>query len=330
MGRRRKQLHDPRAYLLDSKALRQQRARNWFHSTIILISLMAFAAWTGYAIGGPGGIIFGLIVSGLTFLAGSTSGGTLFRQTYGAVTLHLHNAPEIVMLVGELARRAGLPRPPTLHLLPSPFLQAMAAGDRKDPAIAVTSGLLQALPPRQLAAVLAHEIAHIRHGDIFIMRLAATAGALTQAMANVGLFLFFALLPVHWATGEMLSPFGILLLLLSPIVTDLLQLSLSRRREFLADAGAVELTGDPQALALALRRLEAIQGGDWERIASRGARWLRWFRTHPGTRERITRLEELVSPVRPDLPLADRTAYLVPLARRDDRPRRRNLMRPFW
>ncbi|WP_206533550.1 zinc metalloprotease HtpX [Mesorhizobium sp. M5C.F.Cr.IN.023.01.1.1] len=329
MGQRRKQTPGHRVYLLDSEALRQQRALNRLHSVTILIGLMALAAWTGYVISGSDGIVFGLILSGITLLVGSASGGALFRQAYGAIVLDRHSDPELVMLIAELARRAGLPRAPTLHLLPSPVLQAMAAGDREDPAIAVTSGLLQTLPPRELAAVLAHEIAHIRHGDIFIMRLAATAGAMTQVMSSVGLFLLFALLPVLWATGEFLSPFGILLLTFSPTVSDLLQLSLSRRREFLADAGAVELTGDPQALALALRRIEAIQGDDWERFDSRGARWLHWFRTHPSTSERIARLAELVSPVRPDLPLANRTAYLDSLAGRGDRSWRQNLMRPF-
>ncbi|TIM35094.1 MAG: peptidase M48 [Mesorhizobium sp.] len=315
-------------YLLDSQALRQQRALNRLHSVIILIGLMALAAWTGYVISGSDGIVLGLILSGIALLVGSTSGGALFRQD-GAIVVDRHSDPGLVMLIAELARRAGLPRAPTLHLLPSPVLQAMAAGDRQDPAIAVTSGLLQTLPPRELAAVLAHEIAHIRHGDIFIMRLAATAGAMTQVMSSVGLFLLFALLPVLWATGEFLSPFGILLLTFSPTVSDLLQLSLSRRREFLADAGAVELTGDPQALALALRRIEAIQGDDWERFDSRGARWLHWFRTHPSTAERIALLAQLVSPVRPDLPLANQTAYLDSLAGRGDRSWRQNLMRRF-
>lgn len=113
---------------------------------------MAIAARTGYVISGSDGIVLGLILSGVTLLVGPTSGGALIRQAYGAIVLDRCNAPELVVLIGELARRAGLPRAPTLHLLPSPVLQALAAGDRHDPAIAVTSGLLQTLPPRELAA----------------------------------------------------------------------------------------------------------------------------------------------------------------------------------
>ncbi len=325
----KEQTSRPEVYLLDGEVLRQQRERNRLHSAFILVGLMALAASTGYAISGPDGVIFSLLISGATLLVGSASGSASFRRTYGAITLNRRNAPDLVMLVEELSLRAGLPRAPTLHLLRSPVLQAMAAGDREDPAIAVTSGLIESVPPRELAAVLAHEIAHIRHGDTFIMRLAYTAGAMTQTMSSIGLLMLFALLPVFWATGEVLSPFGILLLTLSPTISDLLQLSLSRRREFLADAGAVELTGDPQGLARALQRIHAMQGDDWERFASRGGRWLHWFRTHPSTPERIERLAKLVPPVRADLRLGGRRSYLVPLSGRSRHSWRQDLMRPF-
>ncbi|PBB52506.1 hypothetical protein CK223_29090 [Mesorhizobium loti] len=90
MGQRRKQTPGPTVYLLDSEALRQQRALNRLHSVIILIGLMALAAWTGYVISGPDGIVFGLILSGITLLVGSASGGALFRQAYGAIVLDRH------------------------------------------------------------------------------------------------------------------------------------------------------------------------------------------------------------------------------------------------
>jgi heat shock protein HtpX len=100
---------------------------------------------------------------------------------------------------------------------------------------------------------------------------------------------------VFWATGTTVSPLAIVLLVGAPMASDLLELSLSRRREFLADAGAVELTGDPVALARALERIARLQGDDWERFTARGGRWLRWFRTHPTTDERIERLTELMA-----------------------------------
>jgi heat shock protein HtpX len=242
----------------------------------------------------------------------------------------MHNAPDLVSPVIELARRAGLDRTPTLHLLPSRLPQAMSAGERDASAIAVTLGLLQMLPPRELAAVLAHEIAHIRHGDAFVMRLAATAGAMTQTMSNAGILLLIVFLPVFVMTGEMfVSPLAVLLLIVSPVAGDLLQRALSRRREFLADAGAVELTGDPHGLALALQRLERLRGDGWERFAPRGGGWLHWFRTHPSTEERIDRLLRLSPPVRPDLPLAAQSADPRALFRGRDDLRGRRFTRRF-
>jgi heat shock protein HtpX len=292
----------------------------------MLFGLMALAAGVGFVLNGIEGIILGALLARATLAVGSASGGALFRQAFGAITLNQRNAPDLVRLVAELARRADLPRAPTIHLLPSPVLQAMSAGDRRDPAIAVTSGLLRALPPREIAAVLAHEIAHIRHGDVFIMRLGAAAGAMTQVTSTVGLVLLVAFVPVLWATDEILvSPIAIALLIFSPVISDLLQLSLARRREFLADAGAVELTGDPGALASALQRLERLRGDNWERFAARGGRWLHWFRTHPSTWERVQRLSELIIPDRPDLPLATRLGDPEPLHARQHHSWRRRL-----
>ena len=96
---------------------------------------------------------------------------------------------------------------------------------------------------------------------------------------------------------------GMFLLIGAPMVSDLLELSLSRRREFLADAGAVELTGDLVSPARALERIADLQRDDWERFASRGGQWLRWFRTHPTIAERIERLADVSALPRPNLPM---------------------------
>jgi heat shock protein HtpX len=130
---------------------------------------------------------------------------------------------------------------------------------------------------------------------MFVMRIAAAAGSMTWAMSMTGTFLLILYFPALWATGTTISPVAIVLLVGAPMASDLLELSLSRRREFLADAGAVELTGDPLALARALERIAKLQGDDWERFTARGGRWLRWFRTHPTTAERIERLAETVA-----------------------------------
>ena len=287
---------------IDAEALRRLRLLNRLQSTVLLAGLVALAGSTGFLLAGSDGVIFAGALAAGFLLFNPASGDIVFRYLYGAVPLTAASAPRLISLVGEFARRADLDRAPALFLIPTPLLQAMAAGSREAPSIAVTSGLLQQLSSRELAAVLAHEIAHIRHGDMFVMRIAAAAGSMTRAMSMTGMLLLILYFPVLWATGTTVSPLAIVLLVGAPMASDLLELSLSRRREFLADAGAVELTGDPMALARALERIAKLQGDDWERFAARGGSWLRWFRTHPTTAERIERLAEVAALPRPALP----------------------------
>jgi heat shock protein HtpX len=280
---------------IDADALRRLRLLNRLQSTVLLLGLAGLAGTTGYLLAGFDGVIFAAVLAAGFLLFNPASGELVFRYLYGAAPLTAASAPQLFSLVGELARRAELERTPALFLVPTPVLQAMAAGSREAPSIGVTSGLLQTLPSRELAGVLAHEIAHVRHGDMFVMRIAAAAGSMTRAMSVTGAFLLILYFPVLWATGTTVSPAALILLVGAPMASDLLELSLSLRREFLADAGAVELTGDPVALARALERIAKLQGDDWERFTARGGRWLRWFRTHPTTEERIERLAEVVA-----------------------------------
>ena len=292
---------------LNGASLRRQIWLNRLHSALLLGGLGLLAAAVGLLVAGPTGLLLGALTVALILALIPTPGGAVFRHVLGARPLAPRTAPGLHALVDELARRAALPHPPALFLLPAPNLQAMASGDHARPAIALTPALLTALPPREVAAVLAHEIAHIRHRDLSIMRLAALATAMTRGMATLGLLLLLVWLPSLAATGAAPWPGAFLLLLLAPGLGELLSLSLSRRREYMADAGAVALTGDPQGLAAALLRLDRLQGDDWERLGGRPApAWLRWFRTHPTIRERVVRLMEttqaLPDPPAPPMP----------------------------
>ena len=295
------------ALRLDPAALARQRRLNRFHSALILLSLVGLAGWTGLLVGGAEGLAIGAGTALAFLVLDPMPGDLLFRRAFGAARLSPAQAPDLLATSAALARRAGLPRPPLLYLIPSPVLQAMAAGGREAPAVAVTSGLLRALSRRELAAVLAHEIAHIRHGDLLVLRLATAAATLTRGMAGLGALVLLAFLPTSWATGAVPAPLAVVLLLLAaPLLGDVLAQSLSRRRELLADAGAVELTGDVAALAEALARIRRRQGDDWERLASRGPRWLRWLRTHPTLEERMAALRGMATPVRAALSDPDR------------------------
>ncbi len=288
----------PAALRLDPAALARQRLLNRLHSALILLSLVGLAGWTGLLVGGVEGLAFGAGIALAFLLLDPMPGDLLFRHAFGAARLSPAQAPDLFALSAALARRAGLPHPPRLYLIPSPMLQAMAAGSREAPVIAVTSGLLRALSRRELAAVLAHEVAHIRHGDLLVLRLATAAATLTRGMAGLGVLIMLVFLPMLWATDAMPAPLAMVLLLAAPLLSDVLALSLSRRRELLADAGAVELTGDVAALAEALARIWRLQGDDWERLTSRGPPWLRWLRTHPTLEDRIAALRGMATPVR--------------------------------
>lgn len=280
--------------LLDEAELARQAARNRRETALLLAGLTALAGLTGLVLAGVPGLVGAAAAALLLLLFDPEPGGALFRHLFGGIRLSPQVAPDLCALSRALAARAGLPRPPELYLLPDRRLQAMATGTPERSAVAVTLGLLRALPPREVAAVLAHEIAHIRHRDTRVMRIAASAASLTRSMAFLGGVLLLLSLPALAAGEVLVHPLALLLLWFGPTAADLLALSVSRRREFLADAGAVDLTGDPDGLAAALARLDRLQGDDWERLAGRnGPRWLRLFRTHPTIAERIARLAEM-------------------------------------
>lgn len=201
---------------------------------------------------------------------------------------------QLSSLVDVLAFRAELPQRPDLYVIPSLTLNAFAVGSRDHSAVAVTEGLLRRLSLAETAGVLAHEMAHIRNNDLLVMGLADVITRLLQLLAYValGLALFnvFAL-----ARGEeTISWWAVLLLYLAPALSSLLQLRLSRAREFEADRQAAILTGDPAALASALRRLEPYTGHFWEDlmfpVPARRVPHPSVLRSHPDTDARIRRL----------------------------------------
>jgi heat shock protein HtpX len=163
--------------------------------------------------------------------------------------------------------------------------------------VGITDGLLRTMSPRELAGILAHELSHLRFGDTHLMALGAVFSRMTAAMSQIGQLLLLLFLPAVLMGAPFISFAGLLVLIFAPLASTLLQLALSRSREFNADLGAVELTGDPTGMASALEKLERSQWGSW---------WMRIFlpyraaqpnvlRTHPATEERIRRLRQLAN-----------------------------------
>ena len=264
--------------------------------TMLILGGMAAIAWVVLgSIFGPEVtvLLIALSLAGLA-LAQSLSREFLLRG-YRARPLGPREWPEGVAVLHELARRAGLPRPPELWYVPSQVPNAFAMGPPEESAVCVSDALLRLLTPRELAAVLAHEVAHIANRDLWLMGLADAMSRAVSVASWLGQFLLIINLPLM-AAGAATFPWGALLLLVfSPTIMALLQLSLSRRREYDADLGAVELTGDPEALASALTKLERLAGRFWEEIFLPGRRIPEpsLLRTHPPTEVRVARLRAL-------------------------------------
>lgn len=278
---------------LDAAAVARQHRRNHLRSLLILAGIGLWMALVGWLVAGGIGVAWSVLGALLVLLIQPVRSTTMLRALYGAVPLGPVQAPGLYALVEELTRRAGLGRVPPLLYIPRPEMIALSTGWGRDATIALSDGMLRGLPGRELAAVLAHEMSHLRSGDIKLLRLAEAAGRLTRALALAGMVLMVLYLPDIMALGGVpLVP--LLLLLAAPVVSDLLALTLSRTREFDADAGAAELTGDPAGLIDALTRIALAQGENWELLRRGGPmRWLRLIRTHPTTDERVARLREL-------------------------------------
>lgn len=292
---------------VDRQVLSRHHRHNHLRSALLLGGIVGWMALVGWLVAGDVGILWAAGGTAVLMLAQPVRSTTLLRALYGAVPLGPSQAPDLFAATAELARRAELPRVPQILYIPRPEMIALSTGWGSDSAVALSDGMLRRMGARELVAVLAHEISHLRAGDLRLLRLAEAAGRLTRALAFAGLLLTAFYLPGMTDGGDEVPWLAILAVVVAPLVADLLTLTLSRTREFEADSGAAELTGDPGALISALMRLDTVQGDGWERLRRQSApAWLRLIRTHPTTAERVARLAELAPPrPRPWLVLPD-------------------------
>jgi heat shock protein HtpX len=213
----------------------------------------------------------------------------------------------ILNIVRQLATRAGLQTMPRVYIIPSETLNAFAIGSRSNALIGITEGIMRQLTLRELAGVIGHEITHVRYNDIWVMSLADVLSRLTRFMSMFAVFVFFFSLPGALFGGQAIPWIPISILYFAPTLSSLLQLALSRSREYDADIGGAELTGDPAALASALNKLERYQGRMWEDIVMPNRRIPipSVLRTHPATERRVERLLKLRKPAAPPLAIPE-------------------------
>ena len=277
-------------------------ARNYLKTTLLLAGLSGLLLLAGQLLGGRSGLTIALVLA-VALNAGSYFfSDKLALAATGARPLGEAEAPWLYAMVGELAARMDLPMP-RLYLSPSPQPNAFATGrNPRHAAVAVTQGILSVLDERELRAVLAHELSHVANRDILIASIAATIATAITYVAQLGFFLGGS------DDDDAPNPVAALLLvLLAPIAAMIIQLAVSRSREFGADATGAQFSGDPVALASALRKLEAYarRTPPATRNPSTAplfivnpfragiAGFARLFSTHPPTEERIRRLRAL-------------------------------------
>jgi heat shock protein HtpX len=278
------------------------RTRNVVHSVILVGGIglvMGICAWLLW---GRSGIVWAFVLIVFLLLLSPRIAPELLMRMYGARRVGASEGGPVLRTVAELARRADLPTMPQLYVVPSPIINAFATGSKGDSILAVTQGLLSRLDGRELVGVLAHEISHIKHNDLWIMGLADTMSRFTYFMSMTGVLLALFSFPMVLLGGPPVIPWlGILLLYFAPTAAALLQLGLSRAREYEADLEGARLSGDPEGLARALQKIESSQGRMWETIfmPGRSVPVPSVLRTHPPTEERVRRLMALRGSSRP-------------------------------
>jgi len=285
---------------MDQERLFAHKQANALQSVLLLATLAGLLGLLAWIIGGGGFALLALAMVGVLFVTNPAASPRLVTMLYPGRELHPSEAPRQFVILSELARRAGLPRVPRLYYIPSRVMNAFATGSRDDALLAISDGLLRGLDLREQAGVLAHEISHVANGDLAVMAFADLVSRVASVLGLMGQILLVLSLPAALLAGAPVPWLALVILLAAPTVSALVQLALSRTREFEADRSAAALTGDPAGLASALDRLERHQGRFWERILMPGRRAPdpSLLRTHPDTAERIERLLELV-PRRP-------------------------------
>ncbi len=292
------------------------RLKNILHTIALIGGMLLLLAAIGQLLGGSTGLVLAVAAGSLLVTFTQRVSPLFVLRLQGAQRLTPDQAPGLYRLVRQLSSRARLPAPPSLYLIQSPLTNALTVGNRREAAVALTSGVLNHLNEREIAGVLAHEISHIRNNDTQVMRFADTLNRITGLISTLGQVLLFFNLPLILMGRLPISWLAIVLLIGAPTISALLQLALSRSREYEADHQAALLTGDPTGLASALRKLEYYNTRSLRRWFLPGYRSpdSSLLRTHPHTEDRVRRLVEMPSRASnragTDMPLQFNRAFL--------------------
>jgi len=277
---------------------------NWVKTAMLMAAIMALFGVVGGMIGGQSGMLLALVFGGAMNVFSYWFSDKMVLKMYNAREVDETSAPQFYGMVRELAQRAGLPIP-RVYLIDEDQPNAFATGRNPEhAAVAATTGILQLLSARELRGVMAHELAHVAHRDILISTVSATMAGAISALANFAMFF-----GGRSEDGRPSNPLAsIAVALLAPLAASLIQMAISRAREYEADRGGAEVSGDPHALADALAKIQMYAEGRipmapaeahpetaqmmiLNPLSGGGISGL--FSTHPPTEERIARLRAM-------------------------------------
>lgn len=283
---------------------------NAFRTAVLLAALTALFMVVGYFIGGTSGMMLAFGFALLTNLLGYWNSDKLVLRMQNAVPVERSSVPELYDMVDTLSRKAGIPTP-KVYVIQSDQPNAFATGrNPQNAAVAVSTGLLRHLETREVAGVIAHELAHIRSRDTLIMTITATFAGAISALAQFGLF--------FGGGSNRDNPLGgvgaLLMVFLAPVAAMVVQMAVSRTREYEADKDGAEISSDPLALASALEKIAVMAGRQVNVAAERnpamahmyiinplsGQRMHNLFSTHPDTGNRIMALRQLAASMQVD------------------------------
>ena len=277
---------------------------NWVKTAMLMAAIMALFGIVGGMLGGQQGMLLALLFGGAMNVFSYWFSDKMVLKMYNAQEVDETSAPQFYGMVRDLAQRANLPMP-RVYIIDEQQPNAFATGRNPEhAAVAATSGILQLLSASELRGVMAHELTHVAHRDILISTISATMAGAISALANFAMFF-----GGRGSDGRPSNPLAtIAVALLAPLAASLIQMAISRAREYEADRGGAEISGDPNALADALGKIQMYAEGRiplgpaeahpetaqmmiLNPLSAGGIRGL--FSTHPPTEERIARLRAL-------------------------------------
>jgi heat shock protein HtpX len=277
---------------------------NWVKTAMLMAAIMALFGVVGGMVGGRSGMLLALVFGGAMNFFSYWFSDKMVLKMYNAQEVDESSAPQFYGMVRDLAQRAGLPMP-RVYLIDEQQPNAFATGRNPEhAAVAATTGILHLLSARELRGVMAHELSHVRHRDILISTISATMAGAISALANFAMFF-----GGRSDDGRPANPLaGIAVALLAPLAASLIQMAISRSREYEADRGGAEISGEPDALADALGKIQMYAEGRiplgpaemhpetaqmmiLNPLSAGGIKGL--FSTHPPTEERIARLRAM-------------------------------------